>query len=296
MKINYLSLALFLAVMAVGCNKQTSNSQPPPQQPAPVVQRPAPAVQQPTQASAVSRSRILGAETPATTTETYAVATLRNLNTAEVAYLSDHPSDGFTCQVADLVPLYSALPDHLRKLKDDYKVTLTGCDGPPATKYWITAVPVAPESGFWAFCANEDDVIRYADDGKQESCVGSRLEGEVVTEPESEPQDQAVQRATVQRVSGEAVSQFQILSTQKKFLGSYSDSFIVELTVRNSTTHDLWLDVHFYATDGGTDVQQGTCTATSLRPNTTAEVHCYPMVIGHPNAEIKLGEPSLHFN
>lgn len=203
---NYRSLALpiFLAVMAVGCNKQTRNSQPSPQQPAPVVQRAA-AVQQPPQAPVASRSKMVSLGTVVTATEANAVVALRSLGTAEVTYSATHSRYAFTCQIADLVPLNPQLPDRLRELRGDYKVTITGCDGPPAMKYWITAVPSKPELSFRAFCANEDLVIRYASDGKQDSCVGSHLEGEAVKEPESEAQDQAEQRATFQRVSGEAV-------------------------------------------------------------------------------------------
>lgn len=289
------ALPLLLALVVVGCKTQTSNSQPPAQQPAPAVKQPAPVVQQPSQASVASRSRILK-ETPATMTETNAVVALRSLNTAEVMYSANQSSYAFTCQMANLIAVDPDLSGPLRELRGDYKVTLAGCDGPPATKYRIIAVAEAPEVGFRAFCVSEDAVIRYANDGKQESCVGSRLEGEVANEPQSEPQEQAEQRATVQRVSGEAVSQFQILSTQKKFYNPYSHSFFVELKVRNNTTHDLRMFLRWYATDGGVDVKQGNCTAMSVRPDTTAEIECCPLVIGHPNAEIKLGEPSLQVN
>jgi hypothetical protein len=86
---------------------------------------------------------------------------------------------------------------------------------------------------------------------------------------------------------GVAKSDFRILAMRKHFLAS--NMFSPVLTVLNRSTHDLWVYVKWYATDGGVDVARGSCSANSVRPGAKAEIDCDPYVMDHPSATIKLG-------
>jgi hypothetical protein len=55
--------------------------------------------------------------------------------------------------------------------KNGYVFALSGCDGTPASRYSITAVPADPSSGTRAFCSDESAVIRVSADGKANSCL-----------------------------------------------------------------------------------------------------------------------------
>jgi hypothetical protein len=55
--------------------------------------------------------------------------------------------------------------------KNGYFFALSGCDGSPASRYSVTAVPADPTSATRAFCSDESAVIRFSADGKAESCL-----------------------------------------------------------------------------------------------------------------------------
>lgn len=105
--------------------------------------------------------------------------------------------------------------------------------------------------------------------------------------------EQAHGAAAMRAVSQGNASELQILVTRKQFMNAHSSTFNPVLTVRNNGNYDLMFSLDWYATDGGVDVQQGNCTGMSVRPGTTAEIDCGPMVIGHPDAKITLGQPSV---
>jgi hypothetical protein len=114
--------------------------------------------------------------------ESAAVAGLRTLNTAEITYAASFPGQGFTCTLADLGGMGSGggSTEHQAMLidprlasgkKNGYVFALSGCDGTPASRYSITAVPADPTSGTRAFCSDESGVIRFSADGKANSCL-----------------------------------------------------------------------------------------------------------------------------
>lgn len=98
------------------------------------------------------------------------------------------------------------------------------------------------------------------------------------------------------RVAQPRVSQsdLKILTVQKHFLAS--NMFSPVLTVRNVGSHELGINVEWYATDDGVDVARGSCFARSVRPGTKAEVECDPVVMDHPSASVKLGELRVGIN
>jgi hypothetical protein len=116
--------------------------------------------------------------------EASAVAGLRVLNTAEVTYAATFPSRGFACALSDLGGMgagggpseHQAMlidPRLAQGRKNGYVFRLTGCDGTPASKYNISAVPADSGSGTRAFCGDESAVIRFSEDGKAESCLSA---------------------------------------------------------------------------------------------------------------------------
>jgi hypothetical protein len=60
-----------------------------------------------------------------------------------------------------------------------YHFSLTGCDGNPASKFQVTAVPTESDSGMKAFCADESGTVRFEVKGKGDVCLsrGQVLQG-----------------------------------------------------------------------------------------------------------------------
>jgi hypothetical protein len=133
----------------------------------------------------VSGSTTLSAPTAMTAaSESAAVGGVRTLNTAEVSYAATFPGRGFTCTLSDLGGMGSGggPTEHQAMMidprlasgkKSGYVFALSGCDGTPASRYTITAVPLDPISGTRAFCADESAVIRFSPDGKANSCLST---------------------------------------------------------------------------------------------------------------------------
>jgi hypothetical protein len=116
--------------------------------------------------------------------EPAAAGGVRVFNTAEVTYAASYPGHGFTCVLSDLSGMGGGTgpTEHQAMLidprlasgkKSGYVFKLSGCDGTPATRYNITAVPADPNSGTRAFCSDESAVIRFSMDGKGESCLSA---------------------------------------------------------------------------------------------------------------------------
>jgi hypothetical protein len=114
--------------------------------------------------------------------ESAAVGGIRTLNTAEVSYAATFPTAGFTCTLSDLGGMGSGggVTEHRAMLidprlasgkKNGYVFTVSGCDGTPASRYSISAVPADSSSGTRVFCSDESGVIRFAADGKTSSCL-----------------------------------------------------------------------------------------------------------------------------
>jgi type IV pilus assembly protein PilA len=114
--------------------------------------------------------------------EAAAVGGVRTLNTAEISYAATFPGRGFTCALSDLggMGAGSGPTEHQAMMidprlaggrKNGYVFALSGCDGTPASRYSITAVPADPSSGTRAFCSDESAVIRFSADGKANSCL-----------------------------------------------------------------------------------------------------------------------------
>jgi len=116
--------------------------------------------------------------------ESAAVAGVRALNTAEISYYATFPVHGFTCTLSDLGGMGSGggMTERQAMLidprlasgkKNGYVFNLTGCDGPPATRYSITAEPANPTAGTRAFCSDDSHIIHFSADGRANSCLNA---------------------------------------------------------------------------------------------------------------------------
>src|SRR5258708_22705014 len=96
--------------------------------------------------------------------ESSAVASLRTIMTAEIAYSSAFPERGFTCNLSELggSGLQEEPTHEHAMLIDDalasgkrggYSFSISGCRGAPAIKFSVTAVPRGPDSDLPAFCS-----------------------------------------------------------------------------------------------------------------------------------------------
>ena len=118
--------------------------------------------------------------------EPSAIASVRTINTAQVAYAVTYPQHGFTCTLSDLGGMGggSGADEHHALLldprlsngrKSGYIFKLSNCNGTPASTYSVTAVPSDANAGTRAFCSDQSAVIRYSLDGNGDSCLGAGL-------------------------------------------------------------------------------------------------------------------------
>jgi hypothetical protein len=118
-----------------------------------------------------------------------AISSMRTVISAQMAYAANYPGVGYTCTLANLGSegirpgsrkqqpneLHAMLIDDALASgqKASYRFTLSGCGGPPATRFVVTAVPDTTLGGQRAYCSDESSVLRYSSDGKAETCLTS---------------------------------------------------------------------------------------------------------------------------
>lgn len=110
------------------------------------------------------------------TNENSVVASVRSLNTAEIAYAQAHRDVGYTCSLSDLEGIWGISGDLATGRKNGYRYELRSCTtakaNGPVAKYQLVAYPeVTKRSGTPAFCSNESDVIKLARSGSAVECL-----------------------------------------------------------------------------------------------------------------------------
>jgi len=108
--------------------------------------------------------------------ESSAVASIRTLNAAEVAYSQSHADAGFTCSLPDLGSAELINTQLASGMKSGYVFELGGCSSETGTgantKYQVLARPVTQnQSGVRAFCSDESAVIRVETGGLAKRCL-----------------------------------------------------------------------------------------------------------------------------
>ncbi len=99
---------------------------------------------------------------------------------AEKGYAARHPDRGYTCTLAMLAtPEPGAAQGEAGFVYDPgqgseewsgYRFALSGCDGTPAAKYRITAVPLDSDSEMKMFCADESGSVKSVSGAKSSTC------------------------------------------------------------------------------------------------------------------------------
>lgn len=121
-----------------------------------------------------------------------AVAALRALNTAEIAYSQSHHDQGYTCDLSDLSGAWGISRQLATGRKNGYVFQLQSCmatkpDG-PIVRYRVVAYPEgAGKNGGPAYCSDQSDVIRIARNGSGNDCLsaGVDLTENEITHPQA---------------------------------------------------------------------------------------------------------------
>jgi len=116
-------------------------------------------------------------------TDEQVLKAMRTILTAEVTYAATYPRTGFTCTLSDLDGFGSGAPNEHQAMlissslaggkRYGYTFSLSGCGGPPATSFQLTAAPNANAFGRKAFCAGQSGTIRSSSDGTAATCLAS---------------------------------------------------------------------------------------------------------------------------
>lgn len=121
-----------------------------------------------------------------------------NISNAEAGYTDKHPERGYTCSLSTLfapepeddsagdnddnteAPRNYYDPGQGSTEWNGYRFALTDCDGSPASKYRVTAVPADSDAGVKVFCADESGLVKSSTDGTISACFS---DGEVLNPP-----------------------------------------------------------------------------------------------------------------
>jgi hypothetical protein len=105
--------------------------------------------------------------------------TLSLLSLQEQFYASQHPEQGFSCSLSDLVPEpgqsegFGIDPQVKTGISNGFRISVSGCQGLPVGSYQIAAEPISPAAGNKAFCTDATHNIRQSDDGRGSTCLSS---------------------------------------------------------------------------------------------------------------------------
>lgn len=95
----------------------------------------------------------------------------------EASFAKEHPDRGYTCALPELFPpnagpAGSTLYDFgfANEELSGYRIQLAGCNGKPASRFRLTAVPIDSDSEMKIFCANEAGTVRSLRTSKSAEC------------------------------------------------------------------------------------------------------------------------------
>jgi hypothetical protein len=120
---------------------------------------------------------------PGTGSDAMVLASMRTILTAEITYASAYPDVGFTCTLSSLDGFGGGQPNQHQAMlinsglasgkRYGFVFALSGCGGPPATSFHLTAAPHGNALGRKSFCTDPSGVIRSSSDGNPASCVAA---------------------------------------------------------------------------------------------------------------------------
>ncbi len=110
--------------------------------------------------------------------ESSAVASVRTIVTAQMAYSESHPETGYACSLSALRDAQMIDGVLGSGQKTGYRFEITGCEaeaaGGVSKKYQVVAYPItANQTGDRSFCSDESAVIKQHSGGSPQSCLES---------------------------------------------------------------------------------------------------------------------------
>jgi type II secretory pathway pseudopilin PulG len=108
--------------------------------------------------------------------ESSAVAAVRTINTAQMAYSESHPEAGYACSLSALSEAQMIDSVLASGQKNGYGFEIKECEaetqGGPNKKYQVVAYPItANQTGDRAFCSDESAVIKQHSGGSGRNCL-----------------------------------------------------------------------------------------------------------------------------
>jgi hypothetical protein len=104
---------------------------------------------------------------------------VRLISLAETAYARQHPDQGYTCGIGNLVNVGKGMDDgEVYKFMDPefadcvyngYRFVLSGCQGNPVRSFQIAAEPLTGRGK--AYCSDDRHNLRTSEDGKASTCL-----------------------------------------------------------------------------------------------------------------------------
>ena len=109
--------------------------------------------------------------------ESSAMASVRQLAAAEIAYFSSHSESGYSCSLSDLAAAGLIDAKLASGQKNGYVFELSGCRADGATaRYLLVAYPIARnQTGGKSFCSDETGVVKTDISGSRQHCNGRVL-------------------------------------------------------------------------------------------------------------------------
>ena len=100
----------------------------------------------------------------------------------ETNYAANHPDIGYVCMLGTLHGSAEGDPNAFSLLAKDesngYRFSLSGCNGKPATKYHLAAIPIDPDSEMKAFCLDQSGTLKSVAAPDSSTCFS---QGKIVT-------------------------------------------------------------------------------------------------------------------
>ncbi|HEV2397259.1 MAG TPA: hypothetical protein VGS27_10000 [Candidatus Sulfotelmatobacter sp.] len=96
---------------------------------------------------------------------------------AENRYAANHPDRGFSCSLSELYApptgeeALSYVPPFGNEESNGYRFLLSGCEGTPATKYQLIAVPLEVDSDLRTFCTDQSGTVKSITGAKASRCL-----------------------------------------------------------------------------------------------------------------------------
>jgi hypothetical protein len=114
--------------------------------------------------------------------ENLASVRVSTIASAELRYSAQNPGRGYTCTWTDLFGRGEApgAPDQSAEASasgfaaadaNGYHFAISGCEGSPASRFQVTAVPLESDSESKAFCTDESETVRFDAGGKGSVCL-----------------------------------------------------------------------------------------------------------------------------